>query len=192
MIPVSGGVQVEGLGRCFSQTVENNRIYLTCPTVHESFVFDCNTGSLSELWGSYKGSYPTVLAKRLPDENRIVFMDIRPGILVPFHEREGYSSDLAKSCYPDVLTTLTSIALNPKKDGADMEKAMAEYIKIRVKRYGSTGEWHFYHDDEEWDFERCLNEICATIHAAGNRSYQFDHTIVLNYFDAHADEIFEE
>lgn len=192
MIAVAGGVQVEGLGRCFAQTVEHNRIYLSCPTVKGTFCYDCHFGSLSEMWGTYRASIPYVVAKRI-DNSLVRRRDIHPGDGTVYAlEREGWSNDLAKSCFPTVLTSLTEIVLNPKKSDSDLEKAMVGYLKVKVKRFPSTGEWHFYHDDEEWDFERCLHEITAVIQKKNGIIHRFDPTVVLDYFGSEANDIFKE
>lgn len=192
MIAVGGGVQVEGLGRCFTQTVEHNLIYLSCPTVKGTFCYDVYNGALSEQWGTYRSSMPVVLAKRIND-HLVHRRDVYPGDATIWQlEREGWSNDLAKSCFPTVLTSLTEVILNPKKDAGDLEKAMVEFVKIKVKKLQSTGAYRFFINEEEVDFERCLNEIAKVIEAKNHINYTFDPTVILDHYGSVAADIFKE
>lgn len=192
MIPVGGGVQVEGLGRCFAQTVEHNRIYLSCPTVKGTFCYDIHSGALTELWGTYRNSMPTVLAKRI-NNHEVQRLDIQPGDASLWRlEREGWSNDLAKSCYPTELTAITEVVLDPRKTADDVEHSMVEFVKVKVKKLTSTGAYRFIINDEAVDFERCLNEICAVIQAKNGIKHSFDKKVVLDYFSSVAHDIFKE
>jgi hypothetical protein len=192
MITVGGGVQIEGLGRCFAQTVEHNRIYLSCPTVKGTFCYDVNSGALTELWGTYRNSMPTVLAIRTND-HEVQLRDFHPGDATIWQlEHEGWSNDLAKSCYPTELTAITELILNPKKSAEDVEHSMVEFVKVKVKKLSSTGAYRFTINDEAVDFERCLNEICSVIQARNGITYNFNREVVLDYFSSVAHDIFKE
>lgn len=193
MIAVACDVQVQGLGRCFAHTVENNRIFLTCPTIKTINVFDVRHGVINELWGAYRDTMPIVYAKRV-DEHTVERMDWKPGHERRVYEleRDGWSADLALSCFPTACSSVTRLVLN----GADadaVEKAMVAYVKVKVNKMKSDGSYRFVHKDsgEEWDLEKCLHEMAVAIDRELGIKYTYKADVVLDYYNSHAMDIFK-
>lgn len=193
MIAIACDVQIQGLGRCFGRTVLHNEIYLTCPTTRTVHKFDVGHGTLSEVWGPYAWAYPTVFAKRSEDGG-IEELGLTPDRSYTWNavklERAGWSSELALSTVPTACFAIVKTILDGK-DADLVQKAMVEYVKVKVKKLTSTGGYRFMLDGEQIDLERALNEVKAVIAADLGVTYTFDKSCVIDAFSSSYKNLFK-
>ena len=189
MIPINANIQIQGLGRCFAHTVDNNRIYLRCPTTKTIHVYDVRHGILGELMDGYT-TLCGVFAKH--EEGKTTFMSWKPGegFKNPARMQGEWSEELATLSFPTVCSTIVNLILEPRTEADQVEKAMAEYVKIKVSKYKSDGSYRFHFGDKEHDLEWCLHKITEQFYSSLKLHYTWSHVDILDADDQYIRRLF--
>lgn len=196
MIPITANVQIQGLGRAFAKTLDHNRVYLTVPTTRTTHFYDVREGLLGELWGAYGNSVPIVYAKKFNDgvihECDSKTLENTCGYRTTYFSKDGWSQNLALSCYAPTVSKIVQMVLDPKTSASDLEKVVLDYFKLAVKRHSSDGGLFFTVDDTEWDLEHVCNEVQRVIARRNGIIHDYVAEDVLSMYEAHAHDIFTD